>query len=114
MQARDTRARFRKKVKFLGVEGGLKPLIGSGAVSLALINVVEFSPAAGNPVAITLAVLPFLATFAYMALLVSGRRPHFARDLLYSALNGHAASPLPPAERMLHPAKPKGVRGIWS
>ena len=106
MQARDTRARFRKKVKFLGVEGGLKPLIGSGAVSLALINLVEFSPAAGNPVAITFAVLPFLLTFAYLALLVSGRRPHFARDLLYSVLNGQAASPLPPAHRIKHPGKP--------
>ena len=112
MPPRDTHARFRKKVKFLGVEGGLKPLIGSGTLSLVLINAVEFSPASGNPAAITLAVLPFLATFAYLALLVSGRRPHFARDLLYSALNGHAASPLPPAGRMLHPAKPKCPRAL--
>lgn len=111
MQPRDTRARFRKKVKFLGMEGGLKPLIGSGAVSLALINVVEFSPATGNPVAITFAVLPFLLTFAYLALLVSGRRPHFARDLLYAAINGHAASPLQPVQRLRHPAKVKSPRG---
>lgn len=112
MQPRDTRARFRPKVRFLGVEGGLKPLIGSGAVSLVLINAVEFSPATGNPIAITLAILPFLLTFAYLALLVSGRRPHFARDLLYCVINGRAVSPLPPAQRVRHPAKPKYPRAF--
>jgi hypothetical protein len=107
MQARDTQARFRRRVRFLGVEGGLKPLIGSGVVSLALLNLVEFSPYAGQPWAVALAAAPFVLAFAYLALFVSGRRPHFSRDLIYAVLNGRSASPLPPAERVRHPGKPR-------
>jgi hypothetical protein len=112
MQARDTRARFRKRVKFLGIEGGLIPLIISGATSLVLLQALQFSGRSGNPALIGLAALPLAGTFGYLMLLVSGRRPHFARDLIFSLINGRAVSPVPPAQRIRHPGTAKSPRCV--
>lgn len=112
MQARDTRARLRKRVKFLGIEGGLIPLISSGAVSLILLQALQFSGRQGNPALIALAALPFAGTFGFLLVFVSGRRPHFARDQIFSVINGRAVSPAPPAQRVRHPGMAKSLRCI--
>ena len=99
---RDTRARFRPSVKFFGVEGGVLPVIISAAASAILITMASQS---GSITDACLGALPFVLTFSYMALFVTGRRPHFTRDLVCVALNGRCLSPLPPSEQPLHPSK---------
>lgn len=99
---RDTHARFRSRIKFWGVEGGVLPVVVSAAISAILISVA--AQRGSIPLA-CLACLPFVLTFGYLLIFVTGRRPHFTRDLVCWFLYGRALSPLPPSKQPVHPAK---------
>jgi hypothetical protein len=98
---RDTEARLRGKVKYLGVEGGVLPLVITGAVSAILITIASQS---GSILDACLGALPFVLTFCYMLIFVTGRRPHFSKDLVCHALIGKSLSPLPPDKQPQNPA----------
>jgi hypothetical protein len=98
---RDTQARLRGKVKFLGVEGGVMPVVISAGVSAILITVASQS---GSILDACLGALPFVLTFGYMLIFVTGRRPYFARDLVCRVLMGRCLSPLPPQKQPQNPA----------
>jgi len=89
-------------VKFLGVEGGVMPVIVSASVSAVLITVASQS---GSILDACLGALPFVLTFGYMLIFVTGRRPHFTRDLAGVVLNGRALSPSPPTQQPRNPAR---------
>lgn len=98
---RDTRSKLRSKVKFLGVEGGVLPVVISAAVSAMLIAIAS---QAGNIPLACLGSMPFVLTFGYLMIFVTGRRPHFTRDLVCLCLYGRAISPLPPGKQPQNPA----------
>jgi hypothetical protein len=109
---RDTKARFRKRVRFLGVEGGVLPLAISGGVSAALA--LGASQLHGK-VWMALALAPFVLTFIYMLVFITGRRPHFARDIAAICLSPRtfrALSPASPGSQPRHPTLPKLARGV--
>jgi hypothetical protein len=106
---RATNARFRKKVRFWGVEGGVWPLAGSAAAS-GLLS-LWFSHC-GNTLGAWLSTLPFVLTFTYHAVFVTGRRPHFRRDLCGLALRGRALSPAPRGAQPAHPSLQRLPRGV--
>jgi hypothetical protein len=99
---RDTRSKLRSKVKFLGVEGGVLPVVISAAVSAMLIAIASQS---GSIPLACLGSMPFVLTFGYLLLFVTGRRPHFTRDLVCLYLYGRALSPLPPGKQPQTPAR---------
>jgi hypothetical protein len=102
---RDTQARFNRRIKFWKVEGGVVPVIGSAAFSAILFSIAAQSP---NPVPMAcLAALPFGLTFGYLLIFVTGRRPHFTRDLVCLALYGRSISPVPPKYQPRHPCTQK-------
>jgi hypothetical protein len=103
---RDTRSKLRPRVKFLGVEGGVFPVVISAAISAMLIAIASQS---GSIPLACLGAMPFLATFTYLLIFVTGRRPHFTRDLVCLWLYGRAISPLPPAKQPQNPARRKGA-----
>src|SRR5260370_39183782 len=105
---RDTQARLRLKIKFWGVEGGFLPVVVSAALSALLISIA--AQRASIPME-CLGALPFVGTFCYLLLFVTGRRPHFTRDLVEVFLNGRSISPLPPAYQPKHPGISKRKRG---
>ena len=78
------------------------PVIISAAVSAIMITMASQS---GSITDACLGASPFVVTFCYMAIFVTGRRPHFTRDVVCVMLNGRSLSPLPPAEQPLHPSK---------
>ena len=78
------------------------PVIVSASVSAILITVASQS---GSILDACLGALPFVLTFGYMLIFVTGRRPHFTRDLAGVVLNGRALSPRPPG---LQPRNPAG------
>jgi hypothetical protein len=98
---RDTQARLRLRIKFWGVEGGVLPVVISAALSAMLIAIASRS---GSIPMTCLGALPFVLTFGYMLLFVTGRRPHFTRDLVCVFLNGRSLSPVPPGKQPLNPA----------
>jgi hypothetical protein len=49
--------------------------------------------------------MPFVMTFGYLLIFVTGRRPHFTRDLVCLYLYGRALSPLPPGKQPQNPAR---------
>jgi hypothetical protein len=98
---RDTQARLRLRIKFWGVEGGVLPVVISAALSAMLIAIASQS---GSIPMTCLGALPFVLTFGYMLLFVTGRRPHFTRDLVCVFLNGRSLSPVPPGKQPLNPA----------
>ena len=98
---RDTRSKLRSRVKFLGVEGGVSPVVISGAVSAMLIAIGAQSDSI--PLA-CVGSTPFVLTFGYLLIFVTGRRPHFTRDLVCYFLNGRSISPLPPDKQPQNPA----------
>jgi len=99
---RDTRAKFSSKVKFFGVEDGVLPVVISGAVSAMLIAIASQS---GSIPLACLGSMPFVLTFGYLLIFVTGRRPHFTRDLVCLHLYGRALSPLPPGKQPQNPAR---------
>jgi len=99
---RDTRSKLLSRVKFLGVEGGVLPVVISGAVSAMLIAIASQS---GRILLACLGSMPFVATFGYLLIFVTGRRPHFTRDLVCLFLYGRAVSPLPPDKQPRNPAR---------
>ena len=101
---RDTRSKLRSRVKFLGVEGGVLPVVISGAVSAMLIAIGAQS---GSIPLACVGSTPFVLTFGYLLIFVTGRRPHFTRDLVCYFLNGRSISPLPPDKQ---PQNPVGRR----
>ena len=90
MRLRDTQAKLRRRIKFLGVENGTLPLIISGGLSVCFLTAASGT---NNPLLIALALVPFGGTFVYMLVFYSGRHPHFARDLVSVVLDGKAVSP---------------------
>jgi hypothetical protein len=109
MPLRDTNARFRKRVRYWGVEAGVWPLAGSAAASGLLA--LYFSQN-GSSWGLWPAVLPFALTFTYHAVFVTGRRPHFRRDLWGLCLRGGALSPAPRGAQPQHPSLKRLPRGI--
>jgi hypothetical protein len=99
---RDTRAKLRAKVKFLGCEGGVLQIVISASISAMLIAIASQS---GSIPLACLGSLPFVLTFGYLLIFVTGRRPHFTRDLVCLFLYGRALSPLPPAKQPQNPAR---------
>ena len=99
---RDTRSKLRSRVKFLGVEGGVLPVVVSAAVSGMLIAIASQS---GSIPLACLGSMPFVLTFGYLLIFVTGRRPHFTRDLVCLFLYGRAISPLPPGKQPQNPAR---------
>ena len=99
---RDTRSKLNPRLKFLGVEGGVLPVVISAAVSALLISIAAQS---ANPIPmVCLGAMPFVLTFGYLLIFVTGRRPHFTRDLVCYFLNGRSISPLPPDKQPQNPA----------
>ena len=78
------------------------PVIVSASVSAVLITVASQS---GSILDACLGALPFVLTFGYMLIFVTGRRPHFTRDLAGVVLNGRALSPSPPTQQPRNPAR---------
>jgi hypothetical protein len=99
---RDTKAKFRLRVKFLGVEGGVLPVVISASVSAVLVAVASNR---GSVLLGCLGMLPFVCVFGYLLIFVTGRRPHFTRDLCALWLNGRSISPVPPGLQPVNPAK---------
>jgi hypothetical protein len=99
---RDTRSKLLARVKFLGVEGGVLPVVISGAVSAMLIAIASQS---GSIPLACLGSMPFVLTFGYLLIFVTGRRPHFTRDFVCLYLYGRALSPLPPGKQPENPAR---------
>jgi hypothetical protein len=99
---RDTRSKLKARIKFFGVEGGIYPVIISAALSAMLLSVAAQS---GSIALSLLATTPFVLTFLYLLIFVTGRRPHFTRDLVCLVLNGKAVGPRPPPLQPLHPRK---------
>jgi hypothetical protein len=99
---RDTRSKLRSKVKFLGTEGGVLPVVVSASVSAMLIAIASQS---GSIPLACLGSMPFVMTFGYLLIFVTGRRPHFTRDLACVVLIGRAISPLPPNKQPINPAR---------
>jgi len=99
---RDTRAKLRAKVKFLGCEGGVLPIVISASISAMLIAIASQS---GSIPLACLGSVPFVLTFGYLLIFVTGRRPHFTRDTVCVVLLGRAVSPLPPNKQPINPAR---------
>jgi len=99
---RDTQARFSRRIKFWGAEGGVLPVVISAAVSALLISIASQS---GSIPLACLGSMPFVLTFGYLLIFVTGRRPHFTRDLACVVLIGRAISPLPPNKQPINPAR---------
>ena len=99
---RDTRSKLLSRVKFLGVDGGVLPVVISGAVSAMLIATASQS---GSIPLACLGATPFVVTFGYLLIFVTGRRPHFMRDVVCLFLYGQAISPLPPGKQPQNPAR---------
>jgi hypothetical protein len=99
---RDTQAKFSRRIKFWGVEGGVLPVVISASVSALLISIAAQS---GSIPMACLGALPFVMTFGYLLIFVTGRRPHFTRDLVCLFLYGRALSPVPPSVQPRHPSK---------
>ena len=108
---RDTKARWRNRVPFLGVEGGVYPLIISGAVSIFLILGATFMHPDWQGFGIAL--VPFAVTWSYMRLFLTGKRPHYARDFA-AGLRPHSRylSPAPPRIQPVHPYKKRSKRAV--
>lgn len=97
---RDTHARSTTRVRFLGVEGGVLPVLAAAGGSLVLLLLANLLK---SLVVYVLAPFPFVLTYGYLLLFVTGRRPHFARDLARALVLGRAVSPLTPKLQPRHP-----------
>ena len=104
MRLRDTQARFRKRVRFWGLDAPVFVLVGSAALSgLLALNATR----TGNVVGTWFSVVPFGLTFTYYAVFVTGHRPHFREDLFGLLLRGRALSPAPRTAQPKHPCLPR-------
>lgn len=108
MRLRDTQARFRKRVRFWGLEAPVSALVGSAAASGLLALRASQT---GNALGTWFSVLPFGLTFLYYAVFVTGRPPHFREDLFGLFLRGRAISPAPRAAQPRHPCLSRIKRG---
>ena len=75
---RDTQAKLRSKVKFFGVEGGVLPVVISAAVSAMLIAIASQS---GSIPMACLGTIPFVLTFGYLMVFVTGALATFYAGL---------------------------------
>jgi hypothetical protein len=100
---RETKARFRRNVRFLGVEGGVMPLTISGLISFLMLASVSQDAGGDGVLNGILAMTPFAVTYGYMRIFRNGRRPYMDRDLLYSIIYGRSVSPEPPVRQPVHP-----------
>jgi hypothetical protein len=108
---RETKAKWKKRVPFLGVEGGVLPLIIAGLITL-LCTFGASRQRAILPYVVGLA--PVVCTWTYMLIFLTGRRPHFTRDTLFMLFpNAKAQSPNKPQYQPIHPTgkdNPRCVR----
>ena len=100
---RETRARFRRSVRFWGIEGGVVPLTASGLLSLFLLVSVTQHEEWNILVKVALSVSPFVLTYGYMWVFRNNRRPYMDRDLFYSVIYGRSVSPEPASRQPIHP-----------
>jgi len=84
------------------------PVVISAAASALLISIAAQS---GSIPLACLGALPFVATFGYMLIFVTGRRPHFTRDLVCLFLEGRSVGPLVPSKQPRHPGMERIPRG---
>jgi hypothetical protein len=97
---RDTHARSTTRTQFLGVEGGVLPVLGAAGGSLVLLLLAN---ALMSIALYVVAPFPFVLTYGYLLVFVTGRRPHFARDVARALVLGRAVSPLTPKLQPRHP-----------
>jgi hypothetical protein len=76
------------------------PVLGAAGGSLILLLLANALKSAALYV---LAPFPFVLTYSYLLLFVTGRRPHFARDVARGFVLGRAVSPLTPKLQPRHP-----------
>ena len=109
---RDTRARFRDRARFMGLDTTPLPVLAAGMAGLVLLT-LSYAADAGWPLAVRLAVCgsPFFGTVGYLWAFRTNRRPYFDRDLFCLLINGRSESPRPPQYQPLSPFRPKGARG---
>ena len=98
---RDTHARSTTRIRFLGVEGGVLPVLAAAGGSLFLLLLANLLRSLAL---YALSPFPFLLTYGYLLLFVTSRRPHFARDVARALVLGRASSPLIPKLQPRHPA----------
>jgi hypothetical protein len=110
---RDTRARFRERARFLGLETNPLPIVGA-ALAGALMLTFSFSvnPGMDSFVRTLLCCSPLILTIGYIWGLKTGRRPSFDRDLLMYFLNGKSVSPLSPQLQPLHPGIRRKTKNV--
>jgi hypothetical protein len=97
---RDTHARSTTRIRFLGVEGGVLPVLAAAGGSLFLLLLANLLRSLAL---YALSPFPFLLTYGYLLLFVTSRRPHFARDVARALVLGRASSPLIPKLQPRHP-----------
>jgi hypothetical protein len=104
IQFRETRARFKERVRFLGLETSPVPIVIAAVLSVLLITLSYYS---NRDMSIFLRTLlcgsPLLLTLGYIWLFKTGRRPNLDRDLFMWVMNGNTVSPWPPASQPIHP-----------
>ena len=104
---RETRARFRERPRFLGLDTSPVPIVAAAILGVFLLTFsYSLNPAMSVLARISLAGAPLILTFAYVWIFRTGRRPNLDRDLFLCLMNGKTVSPLPPELQPVHP----GVR----
>lgn len=96
----DTHSKLRRRIKFYGLEGSIYPIIIATVVSIMAVSVAV--QRASIPLAI-FGASPFFLTVGYFLFFVTGRRPHFTRDLVGLAIHGKSVTPAPRKEQPRHP-----------
>jgi hypothetical protein len=105
---RPTHARLRRRVRFYGVEGPVVWLASSGVFSAAAFS---FAAQTGDWFLIGGSLLPALIVWGYYGIFVTGRRPHYGRDVLGAWLNGRSVPATPTDRFPAHPSRPPRPRG---
>jgi hypothetical protein len=102
---RETRARFRDRPRFLGLDTGPVPIAGAAVSGVFLLTFsYRVDPSMDTLLRLALSGSPLVLTVAYIWAFKTGRRPSLDRDLFMLIMNGKSASPLTPAAQPLHPA----------
>jgi hypothetical protein len=104
IQFRETRARFKERARFLGLETSPVPIVSAAVLSVFLLT-FSYSSTPGMSIFVRtlLCGSPLLLTLAYIWLFKTGRRPNLDRDLFMWVMNGNTISPWPPAKQPIHP-----------
>lgn len=105
---RETRARFRERAKFLGMDTSPLPVVGAAVLSVLLMMLsYSVNPWMNIIVRTLMCGSPLLLTMGYIWSFKTGRRPYLDRDLFLFVMNGKVISPLTPREQPRHPGIPR-------